>query len=82
MDSISQTQSGHLFARVGKSTLTLAEAVSTTGVSDSTFRRAIRSRALAVYRPGGKRGKIFLTPQDLEAWFTRSRRASFGESGK
>lgn len=63
----------------GKACYTLVEAVRTTGINIWAFRRDIRSRRLACIRRGGKRGKIYVTAADLEAYLERNRISAIGE---
>ena len=64
----------------GKFTLTLKEASDLTGIPQWTLRHHIYQKKLAVIRPGGSRGKILITPADLNAYLLRHRVAAIGES--
>ena len=63
-----------------KVTLTLEEAALESGINSWSLRRLIRSRKLAVVRPGGSHGKIYIRRSDLEAFLDRSRVKAIGES--
>src|SRR5689334_17467191 len=62
----------------GKTLLTLKEAARLTGISQWTLRRDVIGRRLACFRRG-RRGKIMITPGDLEAYIFRGRQSAIGE---
>jgi excisionase family DNA binding protein len=55
--------------------LTVAEAADRAGVSESLVYQLCEERRLPHYRPGGKgkRGKIIISPRDLDAFMTSIR---------
>ena len=63
----------------GKALLTLPETADMLGMSNQTLRRHIAAKRIAVCKPGGKRGKTFIRPADIDAFLLRSRRAAIGE---
>lgn len=68
-----------LFNTIGKALLTIEEAAELLHVSMTTMRRYIDQKRIAICKPGGKRGKIYIRPTDLEAFILRSRRSAIGE---
>ncbi len=59
--------------------LTLKQAVDETGIPESTFRRAIYARRLAILRTGSVKGRIRIARADLEAFVDRCRVPAVGE---
>lgn len=55
---------------MGAKLLTVAEAAEHAGVSPSLIYQWVTERRLAHYRPGGKgkRGKVLISPRDLDAF--------------
>lgn len=75
---LSQMSTTTLFT-TGKALLTIEEAAELLHTSISTLRRYIDQKRIAICKPGGKRGKVFIRPLDLEAFISRTRRAAIGE---
>lgn len=67
------------FDTTGKALLTISEAAKLLHTSPSSLRRYIGKKLVAVCKPGGKRGKVFIRPADLDAFLQRTRRAAIGE---
>jgi excisionase family DNA binding protein len=63
----------------GKALLTVQEAADMIHLSVSTLRRYIDRKMVATCKPGGKMGKVFIRPADLDAFLNRTRRAAIGE---
>ena len=63
----------------GKALLSLAEVSELTGLSLNTIRRHIDAKRIATCKPGGKNGKVYIRPADLDAFLLRSRRSAIGE---
>jgi len=67
------------FSTTGKALLTIHEAAELLSTSPSSLRRYIDRKLIAICKPGGRRGKIFIRPSDLDAFLDRTRRAAIGE---
>lgn len=67
------------FNTIGKALLTIQEAAELLHTSPTSVRRWVHKKMIAVCKPGGKRGKVFIKPTDLDAFLERTRRAAIGE---
>jgi excisionase family DNA binding protein len=67
------------FNTTGKALLTVQEAAELLHTSTSSLRRYIGKKLIAVCKPGGKMGKVFIRPADLDAFVLRTRRSAIGE---
>jgi excisionase family DNA binding protein len=63
----------------GKALLTVHEAAELLHTSPTTLRRYIKRKLIAICKPGGRMGKVFIRPADLDAFLLRTRRSAIGE---
>ena len=63
----------------GKALLDLREAGNASGISPWTLRKDVHAKKLACFRRGGRRGKILISPSDLEDYLLRYRLTAIGE---
>jgi excisionase family DNA binding protein len=63
-----------------KAFLTVQESAAIARCHPGTIRRAIRTKRLAAYKPGGSHGRTLVRTIDFTAWLERSRIAAVGET--
>jgi len=67
------------FNTTGKALLPVEEVAEMMGLHPNTIRRYIDKKLIAVCKPGGKKGRVFIRPADLDAFLLRTRRSAIGE---